>query len=286
MTTKPTTLTEDQLRFYQEEGYLHLKNVLTAETLETARSVLAGWVSEQVHGWRDGGLISDLKETLPLETRLLVLWRDAGKPKYLRSPRRDLVGEAMYRLLAAPELLDIAEDLLGTPELSVHGIFNARAKMPDQAWTNTPWHQDAQYFREAEHRHVPTFWFPLQDVDEESSCLQVEPRYHRNPLHEGYQDEASGFVGLAPEITEAFRGLPIPMNLGDVLCFTEKTPHRATANRKEIVRWSLDFRYEDTDHATPEGSALGFVARSRDPGRVTSCDDWLKKWEDRPKGSY
>ncbi len=168
----------------------------------------------------------------------------------------------------------------------MHGIFNARAKMPDQAWTSTPWHQDAQYFREAEYQHVPTLWFPLQDVDEESSCLQVEPRYHRNELHEAHADEASGFVGLAPDIAEAFQGVPMPMNLGDVLCFTQKTPHGATSNLKEIVRWSMDFRYEDTDHVTREGAELGFVARSSDPCRVTPCEGWLRKWENRPKGSY
>ena len=34
---------------------------------------------------------------------------------------------------------------LGTDEISVHGIFNARPMMP--GGHPTPWHQDAQYWR-------------------------------------------------------------------------------------------------------------------------------------------
>jgi len=56
------------------------------------------------------------------------LWSAAGRPSYMRSPRRDLVGPDMYALLVEPSLLDLAEDLLGTDELSVHGIFNVRPK--------------------------------------------------------------------------------------------------------------------------------------------------------------
>ena len=56
----------------------------------------------------------------------------------MRSPRRDLVGPDMYALLVEPSLLDLAEDLLGTDELSVHDILNVRPKLPDQRWTDTP----------------------------------------------------------------------------------------------------------------------------------------------------
>jgi len=82
----------------------------------------------------------------------------------MRSPRRDLVGPDMYALLVEPSLLDLAEDLLGTDELSVHGIFNVRPKLPDQRRTDTPWHQDAQYYRDAEEVHVLSIWFSLQAV--------------------------------------------------------------------------------------------------------------------------
>ena len=56
----------------------------------------------------------------------------------------------MLAFLTYPELVDVAEDLFATPKgISVHGVYNARPKLPDQLWTDTPWHQDAQYWPDA-----------------------------------------------------------------------------------------------------------------------------------------
>ena len=215
------------------------------------------------------------------------LWHDAGRPKYSRSPRRDLVSPEMYRILVHPVLLDVAEDLLGTPELSVHGIFNARPKLPDQIWTRTPWHQDAQYYRDAADGHVVSLWYPLQAVSERNSCLQVAPRMHRGPLYDGHRDEETGFLGLSPQDRQGLDGVSVEMERGDLLCFTQQTPHRALPNRSDAVRWSLDVRYEATDHATESGRDKGFVARSpRAPATILPCAEWLQRWTEQPKGSY
>jgi hypothetical protein len=69
-------------------------------------------------------------------------------------------------------------DPLGTPEILRHGVFNARPKAPDQKWTDTPWHQDAQDHRDAAHLRVVSFWIPLQRVTELNSCLQIAPGLH------------------------------------------------------------------------------------------------------------
>jgi phytanoyl-CoA hydroxylase len=67
-------------------------------------------VDRTVDSWSEQGLISLKKEAMPFEERLIHVWNDAGRPKY--------------------------------------GIFNARPKLPDQKWTDTPWHQDAQYYQD------------------------------------------------------------------------------------------------------------------------------------------
>ncbi len=278
------TLTSDQLAFYEKEGYLHIPKAVSEETLLLAEKVLGSWADSVIDEWISQGLLENDHRGDPFQTRMLHAWRSAGKPKYSRSPRRDLVGADMYTMLRSPELLGIAADLLGTSEISVHGVFNGRARLPDQKWTSTPWHQDAQYFKEAEFIHVPTFWFPLQDVDQSSSCLEVQPRFHHDGLQEDYDDPESGFLGLTPELSSKLSGTPIEMKRGDVLCFTQRTPHRALPNEREFVRWSMDFRYEAT--ATATGSALGFVARSADPAKETQLKEWLAKWSDRAPGTY
>lgn len=287
MSTSLVALSAEQLESYHQHGYLLIKGAVREETLARSQRVLSRWVDGMARQWQAEGLIDDLLADEPFGRRLLSLWLAAGKPAYSRSPRTEIVCEEVFEILRAPEFLDISQDLLGTPELSVHSIFNARPKLPDQRWTDTPWHQDAQYFRDAEHTHVPTFWFPLQAVTTQNSCLQVAPDFQRGELHEGYNDPETGFLGLSPEVCRQLHGIPIEMDRGDLLCFTQMTPHGALPNRSDSVRWSMDIRYEDTDRATEKGRELGFVARSRrDPAAVTPVDDWLAKWAKRPVGSY
>ena len=278
---------DDRRNFYNTEGYVHLRNVLPSDLLELTEYVLRRWSNVIFGQWIEEGLIEDPRTDIDFQHRFVKLYLDAGKPKYSRSPRRDLVCPEMYQILVHRVLLDLAEDLLGTSEISVHGIFNGRAKLPDQIWTDTSWHQDAQYYRDAEHTHTVSMWYPLQRVTEENSCLQVAPRLHGGILFEGHKDEETGFLGLSHESRKNLEGLSIEMERGDVFCFHQKTPHRALPNRSDAVRWSLDVRYEATEHATESGKIKGLIARStHDPSTVTPYEEWHEKWADAPKGSY
>ncbi len=282
----PTVLTAEELDFYREQGYVHAHGAVAPEALQLARTVLERWVEEIIQSWQVSGLLADTRPDLDFEHRLVQVWNAAGKPGYIRSPRRDLVSREMFEFLSHPSLVDLAEELLGTPEISVHGVFNARPKLPDQKWTDTPWHQDAQYYTDAAEIPVVTLWIPLQRVTEQNSCLQVAGGHQGEPLHEAFKDE-TGFIGLSKERGAALKGVSIEMEPGDALCFTQKTPHRATSNQSDAVRWSMDVRFEATTNATQSGKEMGFIARSEaDPDSVTTCEEWLKKWESVPAGSY
>lgn len=280
-------LSDDQRQQYNRDGYLLARGAAGPQVLALARQVLERWVDDTIGIWMTQGLLKDPMREVDFAHRLVKAWEAAGRPRYSRSPRRDLVSPEMFRFLSHPDLLDLAEDLLGTTEIFVHGVFNARPKAPDQKWTDTPWHQDAQYFRDAEHVHVPTLWLPLQRVTEKNSCLQMAAGRHRGELHEGYNNPESGFLGMTPAAQATLKGISIEMDPGDVLCFTQKTPHRALPNLSDAVRWSMDVRYEATPTATASGQKLGFVARSRvNPESVTTYEQWAKKWENIPRGSY
>ena len=147
-------MTSDQLSSYRNNGYLHAPGVIPPDLLGLMRTVLSRWADDTIDGWLAQGLIDDPQTGLDFQHRLAHLWEAAGRPAYIRSPRRDLVSREMFDILVHPALLMLAQDLLCTTEVSVHGVFNARPKLPDQIWTQTPWHQDAQYYRDAEHVHV------------------------------------------------------------------------------------------------------------------------------------
>lgn len=281
-----TILSHENIASYELQGYLHLHGVAPADALALARTVLENWADQTIQSWVNAGLLSNSMSDVDFDHRLVVAWKAAGYPRYMRSPRRDLVSLPMYQFLCHPTLVDIAQDLLDTPEVSAHGIFNARPKLPDQHWTDTPWHQDAQYYKDAQDSHVVSMWMPLQRVTERNSCLQMATGLHRGKLFADFEDE-TGFIGLSPEDRKNLRGVSIVMDPGDVLCFPQKTPHRALPNQTDAVRWSMDIRYEATTQATESGKRQGFIARSlADPTSVSTYEQWLLKWEGIPAGNY
>jgi ectoine hydroxylase-related dioxygenase (phytanoyl-CoA dioxygenase family) len=199
----------------------------------------------------------------------------------------------MYDFYRHPALVDLAEDLLGTSEIVAHSTFNARPKLPDQKWTTTPWHQDVQYY--ANHYQNPedvrieviSMWIPLQRVTEQNSCLQVAPNFYQESVLDVHQDEESGFIGLSKEDAAKLKPVTIEMERGDILCFDQFVPHRALPNASDAVRWSMDIRYESNLAPTNLSKQLGFVARSgANPLLEESCEQWLEKWKDMPRGRY
>ena len=290
----PRILTDEHINFYREKGYVKVKNVVPQRSIDLGRKVCADWVERTVAGWVDEGLLADSLQDLDLEHRLTVAWNEAGKPMYPRSPRRQIVCQELFQFMSEPKVIDIAEDLLGSPEVFMHGVFNLRPKLPDQRWTRTPWHQDSQYYPSIAQVHTLSIWMPLQRVTTENSCLQVAEGYHRGDMYAITEDEETGFLGISKEERAAIPGIPIEMEAGDALCFTQLTPHAALPNKSDAVRWSIDLRYQSIEDAMVDeynveigGRDKGFIARSEaDPASVATWEIWQRQWEGDPYSAY
>jgi len=282
MRVPATKAPDDATAFYRAHGYYCARGVLPGELLSSCQEVIEQWVEATAEGWERAGLLTGTLPNLDFRTRFNALWLAAGKPPYQRSPRKPLVElapEKMFGILRHPALLDLAQTFIGTPELVSHGIWNSRPKTPDSKFTDTPWHQDAQYFRDQAHIHIMTIWFPLHEVDENSSCLAVSPDLHEGKLYENHNDQESGFVGIKREEANRLSTVPVRMNPGDALCFPQLTPHRAMPNRTDKMRWSMDFRFVATGEAMSPALDHGFIARSADASLETPYQEWLQKWQ-------
>jgi ectoine hydroxylase-related dioxygenase (phytanoyl-CoA dioxygenase family) len=285
----PVRLAEADRAFYREHGYLLVRNAVPAGLLARAQALIEPWVDASVASWRSAGLIDGTFQDDDFWHRFMNAWVAAGRPHFRRSPNHFLINGAMYDFIRSKVLLDLAEQVIGTTELSMHGIFNARPQLPHHPDTMTPWHQDSQYWdldygneRDVERStHVVTMWMPLQDVDATSGTLQVISRRETRDVVFAPQladYDRTGFLRIAPDDIARFTPRRMSMSPGDVLLFNQRTPHAAAPNEIDRIRWSVDVRYEATATATVVGSKYGFVAQSlRDPASETSLEEWLKK---------
>ena len=190
---------------------------------------------------------------------------------------REVLSEAVYDLCVHPAVLDIAESLLGSTEVTMNGDYWVRPKLPEEQLTTLPWHQDSDYYgAQTEPLHLLSIWLPLVDVDETNGCMQFIPGSHKWGLlptvRQGHH--------LAPTEDVEARGRveTLPMAVGDAVAFRNLTFHRSLMNNSVGVRWSIDLRYSVT--GTPldwlaQMGLHGFVARSREhPESEDSWETW------------
>jgi phytanoyl-CoA hydroxylase len=280
LATRGGSLTEEQVEFYDREGYLLLPDLLNEDDLAPGVEALQQKVDLIADEMLKAGEITDTLAHRPFRYRLAELFAgrtDADFLRYGRSWRDRFVG--YYHLMCNPKILDAVESLIGG-EIFSNPIYNSRPKVPGVAAGAVPWHQDKSYWPDANSNPVITVWIPLVDSNAENGCLHVWPRTHKKQLLEHGHEKVTGTSYL--EVKEEFlvnakrEAVALPMAAGSALLFNDRCVHMSTPNKSDHVRWSVDLRYQPTDQDRMVQHGAGFLARSRmHPQRVATAEDWL-----------
>lgn len=273
------TLTAADKKFYEDQGYLLLRQILPVSVQQEIRKVFAGVVDRQAREWLAQGKITDLCENLPFETRYDALRRQYPVT-FSNSWRRIIVSEPIYKVWQTPELIHIMRSMLGD-ELFASGTFNGRPRVAGQMIQTIDWHQDAHYYKDwAEHQsNIISCWMPLVPVRERTGCLQVIPGFHKLGLRKQARLPRNGLVGISDEDTDGREVFTCDMDPGDILLFGPLMAHRATENHGPNIRWSLDIRYCPTSAGITKIDKLGYRCFSaKDPSSVESYEAWSSKF--------
>lgn len=223
----PYALTEAQLRFYRENGFVRLRNVFSAETLAEHAPEISRKVKE----------LNTLH--LPMEQRstyqkaflqVMNLWRHS---------------EAVKRFVFGKRLARIAAELM---EVEGVRLYHDQALYKEAGGGFTPWHADQYYWPLASEKSV-TAWVPLQAVPLEMGPLAFAPGSHRIDLG---RDASAITDDSQPRIEKELlkRGLgqvEEAFELGEVSFHAGWTFHRAGRNTTPLPREVMTVIYMDRD---------------------------------------
>src|SRR5581483_2652987 len=158
--------------------------------------------------------------------------------------------KAFADLWASDKLLDIMEQILG-PEIAGHPVWNLRSKTPHNPLATVPWHQDTAYLAKgSEFTFQPTAWIPLVDANEVNGCMQVvrgghiPPRVYSHKLENTRGHKDSWYLYIDERDLPKGEIVTCTMNKGSVLLLNNLIPHRSTENYSDIIRWSIDLRWQ------------------------------------------
>ena len=122
---------------------------------------------------------------------------------------------------------------------------------------------------------ILTVWVPFVDATVERGCLEVMPGVHKGGVvrHRQLEPGEEGrraYLEILEEDLPGERVVPTPVDRGGVVLLTNRTPHRSTPNRSDVIRWSIDIRYQSAD--LPTNFPPLAMARNGDTGNGATAD--------------
>lgn len=245
----PLTLTDSEVRFYQEMGYLPLPGLVRAGAIELLRAEVFAVL--EAHGiGRDA------------------LGHASTTADKLRQVSRYVAGSALDALINGDTTLAIASQLIGGRAIRYLPFTAVKA-----GGGGGPFHlhQDNNYTRHDPALGSINIWVALQDMTPENGCLQIVPRSHLRQLDSRTSDDGDTHRQVEVDPGTA---LPIRMRAGDAVAFTRWTVHGSGPNTTGVPRvgYALQYHREDVrwlDVATGQWRLLAETPRS-DTAPVTS----------------
>ncbi|HSI84721.1 MAG: phytanoyl-CoA dioxygenase family protein [Candidatus Methylacidiphilales bacterium] len=240
----PFELTSDQITKFRRDGYIKIKDLLSAEVLEHYRQEITGLVKELS------------KDTIPMEQRgtygkaflqISNLWEHSAVVKEFVSGKR---------------LARVAAELMGTKGVR---MYHDQALYKEAGGGYTPWHVDQVYWPLSNENTV-TAWIPLHAVPLGNGPLSFSVGSQRIMFGRDLtiSDESERRIQEHLRLSD----LPIdetPFDLGEVSFHYGFTFHRAGPNTLGHAREVMTIIYMDSE------------MRLAQPKNDAQKSDW-KRW--------
>jgi ectoine hydroxylase-related dioxygenase (phytanoyl-CoA dioxygenase family) len=219
-------ISPEQIARFQKDGYIKLKNVLSAEVLDHYGKEITRMVLELS------------KDYQPLEKRstygkaflqIMNLWK-----------KNELVKEFVF----GKRLARIASDLMQTRGVR---MYHDQALYKEAGGGYTPWHVDQYYWPLATEKSV-TAWIPLHAVPMENGPLMFSVGSQRIKVGRDLDISEEGEKKIDAQLK--LSNLPVdesPFDLGEVSFHLGFTFHRASPNQLPKAREVMTIIYMDRD---------------------------------------
>lgn len=246
-------LTPEELSFYHENGYVHVRGLFTPEEAAAYRAECHQLV-ERI-GENDATWASQRGQGTKLTHCHDVQFQSA----------------AFTRLLVDPRMTSVSQAIIG-PNVQLH-----HTKMfikPPEKGSPFPMHQDYPYFPHANHSMIAAI-IHFDDAPDEKGCLRVVPGSHKlGPL------EAEGDDHHLPQFP-LDQATPIPAKAGDAIFMSYLLVHGSGVNRSNEPRTTILVQLRDpADKPLVEkhGSrGQGMMLAGVDPRREAFEFAWERK---------
>ena len=247
---EPFNLSHEAIASYRENGYVKLKDVLSAEVIHYYGELITDWV------FKLNKLTKPMEERTTYEKaflQIMNMWRE---------------NEEVKEFVFSTRLARIATELMGVSGVR---LYHDQALYKEPSGGITPWHAD-QFYWPLSNANTITVWIPLQATPMEMGPLAFAEKSQEVEI--GRDKEISDeSEALLNETLKQFTMNDTPFELGEVSFHAGWTYHRAGANQSGKARGVMTMIYMDKDIKVVE------------PTNKYQTADWQTWLDSRPVGS-
>lgn len=211
-------LTEDQKKFYKENGYLI--GLPTLYSSDQLKELNAGY-QELIKLLRPGEDDKEIRE-----------WHESSR--------------FLFDICTNPQILDYVEDLLGPNfYLWASNFFSKAPRNPSKVG----WHQDAYYWPLSPLNSV-TAWIAFTDSDEENGAMKVIPGSHLGGLikhKRASKDESVLTLVLERGTFREDQAVSLVLKAGQISFHDDRMIHGSPPNPSDRWRIGFTIRYSGTN---------------------------------------
>ena len=258
-------LTQDQINFFNDNGYLVVEDAISPEQLAALRADFASWVEDsKSHDGAWGEMVNG-KPRFDVETG-----HSAENPALRRINAPHEVSDAYFNAMADSNMADMVADLIG-PDIKLHHT-KINSKLPGSA-TAVKWHQDFP-FTPHTNDDLITALLMVDEVTEENGPLEVWADTHKGEIHTLWHD--GQFTGaVAEDVTqEALEKRTICTGKAGSVCLMHtRLLHGSAPNNSDAPRTLYICVYSAADAMPISPSPVptkdqGMIVRGEDKGQV------------------
>ncbi|KAA3611213.1 MAG: phytanoyl-CoA dioxygenase family protein [Calditrichaeota bacterium] len=216
---EPYNITEEQIEFYNQNGFIILKDVLIGPALEFAKTVMEAAVL--IRKKEDE---RSLSEKSPYEQSFL----QCGFLAFDFQPVKDYVFGKRFA--------GIARDLMRVDGIR---LWHDQALFKEAGGRATPVHQDSSYWPLSNPELSTTIWLSLDNAPKEKGCLYFYPKSHL--AKKEYVDIFKN--PHQPKQLQDFKKVYAPLNAGDASYHSGLTFHGTEENTTGDLREGMTMIY-------------------------------------------
>ncbi|XP_036921819.1 phytanoyl-CoA dioxygenase, peroxisomal [Sturnira hondurensis] len=234
-------LSLEQRKFYEENGFIVIKNLVSDADIERFRNEFERICKQEV---KPLGL-KIMKDVTIATSEYPISEKAVSKVQHFQED------EELFRYCTLPEILKYVECFTGPNIMALHTMLINKPPDSGKKTSRHPLHQDLHYFPIRPSNKIVCAWTAMEHIDRNNGCLVVLPGTHKYTLQPHDYPQWEGGVNMMfygiQDCDKNNARVHLVMEKGDTVFFHPLLIHGSGRNKTQGFRKAISCHYASAD---------------------------------------